>query len=407
MDSDVLLFFAKWRVFSDRSTVIARADPDPRSPVAPAVRSSGGWLACFLGLCSSCKISDARRSRGGRRHNYVAWPGSSHLLALGRAMSAEAQPGSAGEPGRWFESDPVWFKRALFYEIHLRGFFDGNDDGAGDFRGLIDKLDYLQWLGIDCIWLLPMFASPLRDGGYDIADFYTVHPDYGTIEDVRALLEAAHRRGIRVIADLVMNHTSSDHPWFQESRSSPDSPEARWYVWSHEDTLATRRRGSSSSTLESFELDPGPRSLAPTTGTASSRPAGPRTTTTPRCGRRCSRCFASGSTSASTASASTRCPTSMNGTGRTARTCPRHTRSSREVRAAVDADYPDRVLLAEANQWPADVESTSEMGRYATWRSTPDHAALFMALSPRGRDVDRWRVLRNTPAIPDNCQWGR
>src|SRR5579884_3808753 len=85
--------------------------------------------------------------------------------------------------GTWFESDPLWFKRAVFYEIHIRGFFDGNDDGSGDFRGLTDKLDYLQEIGIDCIWLLPFYASPLRDGGYDISDFYSIHPDYGTIDD--------------------------------------------------------------------------------------------------------------------------------------------------------------------------------------------------------------------------------
>jgi maltose alpha-D-glucosyltransferase/alpha-amylase len=132
----------------------------------------------------------------------------------------------------WFETNPLWFKTAVFYEIHLRGFYDGNGDGSGDFRGLTEKLDYLQWLGIDVIWLLPMYASPLRDGGYDIADFYLVHPDYGTIDDVRAFIDAAHERGIRVIADLVMNHTSSDHSWFQESRSSPDSPKRNWYVWS-------------------------------------------------------------------------------------------------------------------------------------------------------------------------------
>ena len=106
-------------------------------------------------------------------------------------------------------------------------FFDANGDGSGDFRGLIEKLDYLQWLGVDCIWLLPFFKSPLRDGGYDIADFFTIQPDYGTVDDVRDFIEAAHQRGIRVIADLVMNHTSSDHPWFQESRSSPGQPQAR------------------------------------------------------------------------------------------------------------------------------------------------------------------------------------
>ncbi len=138
--------------------------------------------------------------------------------------------------GHWFESDPLWFKKALFYEIHLRGFHDGNADGSGDFRGLTEKLDYLEWLGVDCIWLLPMYASPLRDGGYDIADYEAIHPDYGTMDDVREFLEAAHQRGMRVIADLVMNHTSSDHLWFQESRKGgDDNPYSDWYVWSDTD----------------------------------------------------------------------------------------------------------------------------------------------------------------------------
>src|SRR5918992_1004798 len=132
----------------------------------------------------------------------------------------------------WFEAEPLWFKRAVFYEIYVRGFHDGNADGSGDFLGLAEKLDYLQWLGIDCIWLLPMYSSPLRDGGYDISDFFTIQPDYGTVDDVRDFIEASHQRGMRVIADLVMNHTSSDHPWFREARSSPDSPKRDWYVWS-------------------------------------------------------------------------------------------------------------------------------------------------------------------------------
>src|SRR5947209_5685984 len=99
----------------------------------------------------------------------------------GRAMSEQ-----------WFERDPLWFKRAVFYEIHIRGFFDGNDDGYGDFRGLIEKLDYLEWLGVDCLWLLPMYESPLKDGGYDISNFFGLHPDYGSVEDFREFVEQAH-----------------------------------------------------------------------------------------------------------------------------------------------------------------------------------------------------------------------
>src|SRR5919106_5564749 len=141
---------------------------------------------------------------------------------------------AVSEPGHWFESDPIWFKHAVFYEIHTRAFFDGNDDGSGDLRGLADKLDYLQWLGIDCLWLLPLYPSPLRDGGYDIAEYKNVHPDYGSVEDFRQLVEGAHQRGMRVIADLVVNHTSADHPWFQASRNDPNSRFRNWYVWADE-----------------------------------------------------------------------------------------------------------------------------------------------------------------------------
>ena len=131
--------------------------------------------------------------------------------------------------------DSRWYQRAVFYEVSVRGFADSNGDGTGDLRGLTDKLDYLEWLGVDCLWLLPFYQSPLRDGGYDISDFFTVLPAYGDVEDAAQLIEEAHRRGIRVIADLVMNHTSDQHPWFQESRQSRDNPKADWYVWSDDD----------------------------------------------------------------------------------------------------------------------------------------------------------------------------
>ena len=120
-------------------------------------------------------------------------------------------------------NDPFWYKHAVFYELYVRGFYDSNADGIGDFPGLIEKLGYIRDLGVDCIWLLPMNASPLRDGGYDIADFYAILPEYGTLENFKAFLEAAHARGLRVITDLVINHTSDQHPWFQEARLSPHS----------------------------------------------------------------------------------------------------------------------------------------------------------------------------------------
>ncbi|MFN8373759.1 MAG: maltose alpha-D-glucosyltransferase [Anaerolineae bacterium] len=125
-----------------------------------------------------------------------------------------------------------WYTNATFYELYVRAFADSNSDGHGDFGGLRTKLDYLQWLGVDCIWLLPMYPSPLKDDGYDIADYHSIHPDYGTLNDFKGVVEEIHARGMKVIVDLVLNHTSDQHPWFQESRRSKDSPLRDYYVWS-------------------------------------------------------------------------------------------------------------------------------------------------------------------------------
>ncbi|MGZ4429188.1 MAG: alpha-amylase family glycosyl hydrolase, partial [Nocardioidaceae bacterium] len=133
--------------------------------------------------------------------------------------------------------EPDWFKKAVFYEVLVRSFKDSNGDGIGDFTGLTEKLDYLQWLGVDCLWVPPFFTSPLRDGGYDVADYVNIQPEVGTVEEFHGFLDAAHARGIRVIIDFVMNHTSDQHPWFQESRRDPDGPYGDFYVWSDSDDL--------------------------------------------------------------------------------------------------------------------------------------------------------------------------
>ena len=164
--------------------------------------------------------------------------------------------------------DALWYKDAVIYQVHVRTFYDSNGDGIGDFRGLAQKLDYLQDLGVTAIWLMPFFPSPLRDDGYDIADYRTVHPSYGTLDDFKLFLEAAHQRGIRVIIEMVLNHTSDQHPWFQESRSSRGQSRRDWYVWSDTDT-ATRARGSSFS-IPNFPTGPGTRFRSNITGTASS-----------------------------------------------------------------------------------------------------------------------------------------
>ena len=135
-------------------------------------------------------------------------------------------------------TDPLWYKDAVFYEVFVRAFADSNGDGIGDLAGLTAKLDYLQWLGVDAVWMLPIFPSPLRDDGYDVADYFAVHPDYGTLDDVRRLIEEAHRRDLRIIVELIPNHTSDQNAWFQASRDSEHPEHAKyrdWYVWSDTD----------------------------------------------------------------------------------------------------------------------------------------------------------------------------
>ena len=169
---------------------------------------------------------------------------------------------------RTLDVDQDWFKRAVFYEVLVRAFNDSNRDGTGDLRGLTEKLDYLQWLGVDCLWLPPFYDSPLRDGGYDIRDFRTVLPEFGTVEDFVYLLDEAHKRGIRVITDLVMNHTSDPTRGSRSPAATPTGPTATT-TCGRTTTRATPTRGSSSSTPSS-RTGPTTRCAASSTGTGSS-----------------------------------------------------------------------------------------------------------------------------------------
>ena len=320
-------------------------------------------------------------------------------------MNPEQAPITTHAPqNHWFESEPLWFKTAVFYEIHLRGFYDGNGDGSGDFRGLTEKLDYLQWLGVDCIWLLPMYESPLRDGGYDIADFYAVHADYGTIEDARAFIEAAHERGMRVIADLVMNHTSSDHAWFQESRQGSDNPKADYYVWSDTDDRYPDAR------IIFTDTEPSNWSWDAVRGQYfwhrffSHQPDlnyeneevheamldalrfwldlgldGFRLDAVPYLYVR---------------------------DGTNGENLPETHVFLKKVRATVDAEYPDKVLLAEANQWPEDVvEYFGDGDECHMCFHFPVMPRMFMAVR-REEATPIYEILHRTPDIPANCQWG-
>jgi maltose alpha-D-glucosyltransferase/alpha-amylase len=320
------------------------------------------------------------------------------------AAKQAAEPERRPQPEHWFEAEPLWFKTAVFYEIHLRGFYDGDGDGSGDFRGLTEKLDYLQWLGVDCIWLLPMYKSPLRDGGYDIADFFAVHEDYGVIDDVRRFIDEAHQRGMRVIADLVMNHTSSEHPWFQEARSSPDSPKRDWYVWSDtKDRYPDARIIFLDSETSNWTWDeqagayywhrffyhqPDLNYDNPEVQEAMLDVLrfwldlgldGFRLDAVPYLFER---------------------------DGTICENLPETHAYLKRVRREVEQNYPDRVLLAEANQWPADVVDYFGDGDEC-------HMAFHFPVMPRmfmaARREDATPILEildQTPPIPDNCQWG-
>jgi maltose alpha-D-glucosyltransferase / alpha-amylase len=308
------------------------------------------------------------------------------------------------EPGHWFESDPLWFKRAVFYEIHIRGFFDGNDDGAGDFRGLIEKLDYLQWLGIDCIWLLPMYSSPLRDGGYDIADFFTIHPDYGTVDDFKTFVEAAHQRGMRVIADLVMNHTSTDHPWFQESRSSPDAPKREWFVWSDTDQRYLDAR------VIFIDSEPSNWTWDPVAGAYywhrffSHQPD--LNYENPEVQLAMLNVLRFWLDLGIDGFRLDAVPYLFEREGTNGENLPETHEYLKRVRMEIDARYPDRVLLAEANQWPEDVVAYFGDGDECHMAfHFPVMPRMFMALR-REESRPILEILDRTPPIPEGAQWG-
>ena len=304
----------------------------------------------------------------------------------------------------WFESDPLWFKHAVFYEIHTRAFFDANDDGSGDLRGVTEKLDFLQWLGIDCIWLLPLYPSPLRDGGYDIADFNNVHPDYGTVEDFRQLVESAHQRGIRVIADLVMNHTSADHPWFQSSRSDPAGPHGDWYVWSDSDEPWQEAR------IIFLDTEPSNWTWDPVRGQYywhrffSHQPD--LNYDNPDVQKAMLDVLRFWLDLGIDGFRMDAIPYLYERDGTNGENLPETHAYLKRVRAEIDEGYPDKVLLAEANQWPEDVvEYFGDGDECHMCFHFPVMPRMFMSLR-REEATPIYEILERTPPIPENCQWG-
>jgi len=300
--------------------------------------------------------------------------------------------------------DPLWYKDAIIYQVHVKAFYDTNGDGVGDFRGLLEKLDYLQQLGVTAIWLLPFYPSPLKDDGYDIADYLSVQPSYGTLDDFRQFLNEAHRRGLRVITELVINHTSDQNPWFQRARRAPPgSPLRDFYVWSdnparyaeariifkdfehsnwtydpvakqyfwhrfysHQPDLNFDNPAVHEAVLKvlDFWLDMGVDGL--------------RLDAVPYLYER---------------------------EGTNCENLPETHAYLKSLRRHIDASYRNRMLLAEANQWPEDAAAYFGDGDECHMNfHFPLMPRLFMSIQMEDRFpiID---ILDQTPAIPENCQW--
>ncbi len=302
-------------------------------------------------------------------------------------------------------TDPLWYKDAVIYELHVRAFADSNGDGIGDFQGLISKLDYLQQLGVTCLWLLPFFPSPGRDDGYDIADYTDVNPSYGTIADFQEFLNAAHARDMQVMIELVINHTSDQHPWFQAARqASKGSPEREMYVWSDTDKLYDGVRIIFTDTEKSnwtwdevagqyywhrfFSHQPdlnfdNPRVMDEVLNAM--------------------RFWMDMGVDGLRLDA---IPYLVERDGTSCENVPETHVKIKEIRAVMDAEYENRLVLAEANMWPADVRPYFGDGDEC-------HMAFHFPLMPRiymaVRQEDRLPItdiMAQTPDIPANCQWG-
>ncbi len=300
--------------------------------------------------------------------------------------------------------NPLWYKEAIFYEVHVKCFYDSNGDGFGDFRGVLQKLDYLQNLGINCIWFLPFYQSPLKDDGYDIADYYKILPEYGTIQDFQEVIDAAHQRGMRIMTDLVLNHTSDQHPWFQESRKDPNSPKRNYYIWSDTDQKYQGVRIIFTDTEKSnWTWDPIAKAyyyhrfFSHQPDLNYDNPEVRKEIWDVMCywlnmgidGFRCDAV-----------------PYLFKREGTNCENLPETHAYLKELRSNIERLYPGRILLAEANQWPSDLASYFGNG-------DEFQMAFHFALMPRmfiGLRKEDCRpiidIVALTPDIPQNCQWG-
>ncbi|MBV9896418.1 MAG: maltose alpha-D-glucosyltransferase [Chloroflexi bacterium] len=300
--------------------------------------------------------------------------------------------------------DALWYKDAILYELHVKAFFDSNDDGIGDFRGLIEKLDYIQELGVTALWLLPTYPSPLRDDGYDISDYLNIQPAYGSLQDFEALVDAAHARGLRVITELVMNHTSDQHPWFQAARRDPASPYRDYYVWSDTDQRYPDARIIFTDTEPSnWTWDPVARQYY-WHRFFSNQPD--LNFDNPKVQDEMIQILKFWLDKGVDGLRLDAIPYLYEREGTICENLPEGHEYLRKVRSAIDRNYSGRMLLAEANQWPSDVRPYFGDGDECHMAfHFPLMPRIYMALRKETR-TPIVEILAQTPEIPPTCQWG-
>jgi maltose alpha-D-glucosyltransferase/alpha-amylase len=297
----------------------------------------------------------------------------------------------------------LWYKDAVFYELYVRAFYDSNSDGHGDLRGVIQKLDYLVNLGVDCIWLLPLYPSPLQDDGYDIADYYGVLSEYGTLEDFKTLVQEAHQRGLRVIADLVLNHTSDQHPWFQAARLSRSSPYRSYYVWSDSDQKYSETRIiflDTQASNWSWDEEAGQyfwHRFYPTQPDLNYD--------SPAVQEEMFRVMQFWLDLGIDGFRADAVPYLFEREGTNCENLPETHAYLKRIRRYMDENYPGRILLCEANQWPEDVRPYFGDGdEFHMGFHFPVMPRIYMALEKGDRSPLTW-IMERTPPIPEDCQW--
>ncbi|HEX8823482.1 MAG TPA: maltose alpha-D-glucosyltransferase [Archangium sp.] len=300
-------------------------------------------------------------------------------------------------------TDPLWYKKAVIYELHIRAFYDSNADGHGDIPGLIEKLPYLQDLGVTCLWILPHYPSPLKDDGYDIADYYAVHPEYGTLADFQRMVDEAHKRDIRIISELVVNHTSDQHAWFQEARRDPKSPKRDYYVWSDTDEKYQGTRIIFTDTERSnWTWDPVAKQYFWHRFFSHQPDLNYDNPEVQEAMLDVMRFWLNMGVDGFRCDA---VPYLFEREGTNCENLPETHAFLKRLRKTIDSEYPDKLLLAEANQWPADVRVYFGDGdEFHMGFHFPVMPRLFMAVRREDR-TPIVEILQQTPEIPETCQW--